>query len=203
MQSRSTSWDQRYGADTYYYGVEPNDFLREQSTALRHGGDVLCLGEGEGRNAVFLAKQGFPVVAVDQSAVGLQKAQQLAASRGVRITTVIADLAVFRIEPASWDAIVSIWCHLPRALRRETHRQVAAGLKPGGAFVLEAYTPAQLQHRTGGPSTADLMPTLAELREELDGLDFRHAAERERIVQEGAGHCGLSAVVQVLAYRRG
>ncbi len=202
MQRNATSWDQRYGADTYYYGVEPNDFLREQSPGLHRGGEVLCLGEGEGRNAVFLAKQGLSIVAVDQSAVGMQKSQQLAASRGVRITTVVADLATFRIEPASWDAIVSIWCHLPRPLRREVHRQVVAGLKPGGVFLLEAYTPAQLLHRTGGPPTADLLPTLAELREELDGLDLRHATERERIVQEGAGHCGLSAVVQVLAYRR-
>jgi SAM-dependent methyltransferase len=201
MQKNATSWDRRYGADTYYYGVEPNDFLREQAAGFHSGGDVLCLGEGEGRNAVFLAKLGCAVVAVDQSAVGLQKAQHLAASRGVRITTVIADLAAFRIEPSSWDAIVSIWCHLPRPLRREVHRQVAAGLKPGGAFVLEAYTPAQLLHRTGGPSTADLMPTLAELRVELDGLELRHAVERERVVQEGAGHCGLSAVVQVLACR--
>jgi SAM-dependent methyltransferase len=202
MQATSNSWDERYGADTYFYGVEPNDFLREQAGALRARGEALCLGEGEGRNAVHLAQQGFAVVAVDQSAVGMQKAQQLAAARGVRITTVISDLAKFRIEPGSWDAIVSIWCHLPRELRREVHRQAAAGLKPGGAFLLEAYTPAQLQHRTGGPSTPDLMPTLAELREELAGLDFRHGVECERIVQEGTGHRGLSAVVQVLAFRR-
>jgi SAM-dependent methyltransferase len=195
-------WDQRYGADTYFYGIEPNDFLREQAPALPHGGEVLCLGEGEGRNAVYLAKQGHAVVAVDQSPVGLQKAQRLAASRGIRITTVTADLAHFRIEPAQWSAIVSIWCHLPRALRAEVHQRAVVGLKPGGMFLLEAYTPAQLQHRTGGPSTADLLPSLAELRAELAGLEFVHAMERERIVQEGAGHCGLSAVVQVLAVKR-
>jgi SAM-dependent methyltransferase len=195
-------WDERYGAARYYYGTEPNDFLRERFAAIRPGGEVLCLAEGEGRNAVFLAEQGYRAVAVDQSAVGLGKAEQLATDRGVRIDTIVADLAVYRIDPDRWDGIVSIWCHLPSALRSAVHRQVVAGLKVGGAFLLEAYTPAQLHHGTGGPQSPDLMPTLAELRKELTGLDLVHAIERERVVHEGQGHGGLSAVVQVLAFRR-
>ena len=195
-------WDERYGAARYYYGTEPNDFLRERFAAIRPGGDVLCLAEGEGRNAVFLAQQGYRAVAVDQSAVGLRKAAQLAAGRGVQIETIVADLGAYRIEPDCWDGIVSIWCHLPSALRAAVHSQVVAALKVGGAFLLEAYTPAQLQHGTGGPQSPDLMPTLAELRKELAGLDLVHAVERERVVHEGPGHAGLSAVVQVLAVRR-
>jgi SAM-dependent methyltransferase len=192
-------WDERYGAEAYYYGTEPNDFLRERMGLIRLGGDVLCLGEGEGRNAVYLAVHGYEVVAIDQSAVGLGKAELLAASKGVRITTVHADLADYRIAPSRWDGIVSIWCHLPRTLRAEVHQQVVAGLKPGGIYLLEAYNPAQLSFKTGGPPTADLLPTLVELRQELDGLEFVHALERERIVQEGKAHHGRSAVVQVVA----
>jgi hypothetical protein len=195
-------WDERYGTARYFYGTEPNDFLRERFTAIRGGGDVLCLAEGEGRNAVFLAQQGLRVVALDQSAVGLKKAEQLAIDRGVRVETVVADLSSYRIEPARWDGIVSIWCHLPAALRAAVHGQVVAGLTVGGVFLLEAYTPAQLRYGTGGPQTADLMPTLAELRRELAGLEFVHAVERERVVHEGEGHTGLSAVVQVVACRR-
>jgi SAM-dependent methyltransferase len=163
---------------------------------------VLCLAEGEGRNAVFLAQQGFRPVAVDQSGVGLKKAAQLAAERGVRIETVVADLDGYRIEPGRWDGIVSIWCHLPAVLRTAVHRQVVGGLKIGGVFLLEAYTPAQLRYGTGGPRTADLLPTLADLRKELEGLELAHAIERERSVHEGGGHTGLSAVVQLVAYRR-
>jgi SAM-dependent methyltransferase len=196
------AWDERYGAEGYYYGTEPNEFLREHCSAIRLGGDVLCLAEGEGRNAVFLAQQGFHPVAVDQSAVGIKKAQQLAAERGVRIDTIVADLDCYRIEPGRWDGIVSIWCHLPAALRAAVHRQVVVGLKIGGVFLLEAYTPAQLRYGTGGPKTADLLPTLADLRQELDGLELVHAIERERTVHEGGGHTGLSAVVQLVAYRR-
>lgn len=196
------SWDEKYGAPGHYYGTEPNSFLREHHAVMPAGGRVLCLAEGEGRNAVFLAQQGYQVVAVDQSPVGLRKAETLAAERGVRIETIVADLAVYRIEPGRWDGIVSIWCHLPQPLRTDVHRQVVAGLGSGGVFLLEAYTPAQLSYGTGGPKSIDLLPTLAELRIELDGLDLVHAVECEREVHEGQGHFGLSAVVDIVAIKR-
>jgi hypothetical protein len=120
----------------------------------------------------------------------------------VRIETVVANLDGYRMEPARWDGIVSIWCHLPRTLRAAVHRQVVDGLKVGGVFLLEAYTPAQLRHGTGGPKEIDLLPTLADLRGELAGLEFEHAVEVERVIHEGQGHDGLSAVVQIVARRR-
>ena len=196
------SWDEKFGAAGHYYGTEPNDFLREHHAVIPAGGRVLCLAEGEGRNAVFLAQQGFEVVAVDQSPVGLRKAGALAAERGVTISTVVADLTDYRIEPGRWDGIVSIWCHLPPLLRADVHRQVVEGLQCGGVFLLEAYTPAQLNYGTGGPKSIDLLPTLAELRIELDGLELVHAVEREREVHEGQGHFGLSAVVDIVAVKR-
>jgi len=192
-------WDERYAGEGFFYGTEPNDFLREHAAEIRAGGRVLCLAEGEGRNAVFLAGLGFSVVALDQSAVGLRKALQLAQARGASITTLQANLDSYHIEPGSWDAIVSIWCHLPTALRAKVHAQVVDGLKPGGVFLLEAYRPEQLQFGTGGPKAVDMLPTLAQLRHELSGLEFVHAVELERDVHEGQGHSGHSAVVQVLA----
>lgn len=194
-------WDDRYSAPSFFYGTEPNDFLREQEVRFAAKGRVLCLAEGEGRNAVWLAQQGFDVTAVDGSAVGLAKARALAADRGVHIGTVTADLAVWRIDASQWDVVVSIWCHLPSALRREVHRQVVNALRPGGVLVLEAYTPAQLAFKTGGPPDPDMMPTLSLLRDELAGLDFDFARECERTIHEGAGHNGRSAVVQLVAVR--
>jgi len=196
-------WDERYSAERYYYGTEPNEFLQERFSAIPQDGEVLCLGEGEGRNAVFLAVQGYRVVALDQSAVGLEKAQRLAAAKGAAIETVAADLDGYFIDPGRWAGIVSIWCHLPRPLCAAVCRQAAAGLKPGGVFLLESYTPAQIAYGTGGPKSAELLPSLAELRQDLEGLDFLHAIERERIVKEGDAHTGLSAVVQIIARRRG
>jgi SAM-dependent methyltransferase len=144
---------------------------------------------------------GIQVLALDQSGEGLQKTLRLAAERGVTVSILQADLARYSIEPASWDAIVSIWCHLPSQLRARVHAQVVAGLKPGGVFLLEAYRPEQLRFGTGGPKEPDLMPTVALLRHELAGLEFEHIAGLERDVQEGTGHSGPSAVVQVIARR--
>ncbi|WP_018175775.1 MULTISPECIES: cyclopropane-fatty-acyl-phospholipid synthase family protein [unclassified Thioalkalivibrio] len=193
-------WDERYAEDDYVYGTEPNDFLRAAVANVPRG-RALCLAEGEGRNAVFLAQQGFDVLAVDSSAVGLQKAQRLAEDRGVQIETLVADLADYAIDPDSWDLIVSIFCHLPPDVRRRLHAEVVAGLRPGGVFILEAYTPAQLEWGTGGPPTAELMMTREALTEELDGLEFEEAVERERDVIEGRFHTGRGAVVQVLAHK--
>jgi SAM-dependent methyltransferase len=195
-------WDERYSEEGWAYGTEPNDFLAEVCERIPPG-SVLCLGEGEGRNAVHLAGRGHAVTAVDASGVGLAKAAALATERGARITTVQADLSSFRIEPAHWQGIVSIWCHLPQPLRREVHGRCVAGLAPGGVLVLEAYTPDQLSHGTGGPPTVALLMTLAELREEFRGLRLEIGRELERDVCEGRYHDGRSAVVQILALKEG
>jgi SAM-dependent methyltransferase len=200
--SAAGHFDQRYGTDEYWYGTLPNDFLKEHVAALPPRGRVLCLGEGEGRNAVFLAAQGFEVVALDASAVGLAKAERLAGERSVAITTLCTDLADFALGSDAWDGIVSIWCHLAPPLRTRVYRDAVLALRPGGAFLLEAYTPAQLDLKTGGPRSVELLPTLAALREELVGLEFEFAIERERDVHEGRGHGGRSAVVQLIARRK-
>jgi SAM-dependent methyltransferase len=194
-------WNERYAASGYFYGTVPNDFLKAQAHFIPAGGTVLCLGEGEGRNAVFLAERGYDVVALDQSPVGLAKAEQLAASRSVSLRTRVADLNGYGFDEGGWDGIVSIWCHLPQAVRSTLHRLVLEGLKPGGVFLLEAYTPQQLRHDTGGPKDVGLLPTLAELRQDLEGMEILHAAELERTVQEGTGHAGMSSVLQVVSRR--
>ena len=193
-------WDERYSTTEYVYGTDPNAFLAGRIADLPTG-RTLCIAEGEGRNAVFLAEHGHRVTAVDASAVGLEKARKLAGSRGVDIDTVVADLADFEIEPGTWDVVVSIFAHVPPAIREPLHQKIVKGLRPGGVFVLEAYTPQQVSLGTGGPPVAELTMTLAALRTELAGLEFRHAVEFERDVLEGRYHTGRGAVVQVVAVR--
>jgi SAM-dependent methyltransferase len=193
-------WDERYATDLYVYGTQPNDFVAAMADSIPPG-PVLCLAEGEGRNAVFLARRGHPATAVDASARGLAKARDLAAAQGVAITTEVADLADFAITPAAWAGVVATWAHLPPELRRQVFSRAITGLQPGGLFILEAYTPAQLAFGTGGPRDPALCMTLAALREELAGLDFLVARECEREVIEGTGHTGHAAVVQVCGRR--
>jgi SAM-dependent methyltransferase len=193
-------WDERYNTAEYVYGTDPNTFLANVITEMPTG-RTLCIAEGEGRNAVFLAEHGHQVVAVDSSAVGLQKAQRLASERGVVIETVVGDLAHFEIAADSWDTIVSIFAHVPPDIRRPLHRKIVQGLRPGGMLVLEAYTPAQIKLGTGGPPAPELTMNLEILHKELHGLVFRHAVELERDVIEGRLHTGKGAVVQVVAIK--
>ncbi|MCX6081498.1 MAG: class I SAM-dependent methyltransferase [Chloroflexi bacterium] len=193
-------WNQRYNRPEFVYGTQPNDFLVSVLESIPHG-KLLSLGEGEGRNAVYLASQGFKVSAVDSSDAGLSKARRLADEKGVHITTITADLGDFEIAENSWDAIISIFCHIPSSLRVPLHKAVVQGLKHGGVFVLEAFIPRQLEMKTGGPTSLNTLMTLASLRQELAGLRFLHALEIDRNLVEGIFHTGQAAVVQILAVK--
>ena len=194
-------WDTRFSEPGYAYGTTPNDFLVSIANEIPHG-RVLCLAEGEGRNAVYLAEQGYEVTAVDSSSVGLVKAQELAAQHKVTIKTERADLSEFEIAPDYWHGIVSIFAHIPPQVRCRIHHDAVKGLIPGGVFVLEAYTPRQLEFGTGGPQDAGLLMSLAMLQEELQGLALPIAQEVKRYIHEGRYHKGLSSVVQVVGVKK-
>lgn len=191
-------WDERYAAEEYVYGTEPNDFLKDHFHHLPKG-KILCLADGEGRNSVFLAENGYEVTSVDSSAMGIKKAQELAKQRGVNIETHVEDLTHFDLGTEQWDGIVSIFCHLPPALRQHVHSQIPHALKPNGVFLLESYRPEQLDYKTGGPQVAEMTISLDNLTNEIDGLTCVIRQEVERDVTEGVFHTGLAAVTQFIA----
>ncbi|MDF3064520.1 MAG: methyltransferase type 11 [Polyangiaceae bacterium] len=196
-------WDRRYASAEYVYGKEPSDFLAERFIELPVGGDVLCLADGEGRNGVFLATQGMRVTAVDNSSVGLEKAERLAAERAVALTTVLADLAEWDAGDARWDGVVSIWAHLPASVRAALHPRMARALRPGGVLLLEHYHPRQVGYGTGGPDDATMMLTLDEIHDAFPGWARVHTFEGERVVTEGSGHGGKSYVTQAILRKPG
>ncbi len=193
-------WDERFSEPGYAYGTEPNGFLTSVADRIPRG-KVLCLAEGEGRNAVFLAGLGYDVTAVDTSTVGLEKAEALARNNGVTIETVLADLEDYSIEPGVCQGIVSIFCHLPSVIRAALHERCLRGLAPEGVFVLEGFTPRQLEFGTGGPKNRELLMELEIVRQELPGLRLEIAREIERELTEGKYHKGTAAVVQILAVK--
>lgn len=198
-------WDRRYTATVHLFGDGPNDFLTETEPLIPRTGAVLCLGDGDGRNGVWLAAQGHRVTTVDVSPVGVRKAHQLAARTGVELSAQVADLADWVDTEAAegpWDAIVSIFCHLPPEIGQRVGWALAPRLAEGGVLILESYTPDQLGRGTGGPPTADLMLTSDRARQDWPGLDL-WAVELEREVNEGEGHTGLSAVLQVVGRTAG
>ena len=194
-------WDERYADSDYLFGTAPNDFLKSVTDRLAPNSRILCLADGEGRNGVYLATLGHKVTAVDQTRVGLEKAKKLAEQKQVSIETIKADLAEYDLGVESWDCIVSIFFHIPSAVRAHIYPRIITALKPGGILILESYTPEQLNHGTGGPSIADLMLTKDELAQNFSEMNVKHLEELEREVIEGAGHTGLASVVQLLALR--
>jgi len=191
-------WDERYAAEDFAYGTEPNDFLRQHCGAIRPGGKVLCLADGEGRNGVWLATQGFDVTSVDVSERGLEKARSLAQRCGVAIRTVAADVTAFELGQG-WDGIVSIFLHLPAAVRERLHQRCMAALAPTGVFLYEAYGHEQLRFNTGGPREPRLLPQLEEVLAELQDHRIQHQFAGTRLVQEGPLHHGEGYVIQVVA----
>lgn len=194
-------WDERYAAGDPF-GLEPNDLVREAAPSLPPG-PVLCLGEGQGRNALHLAALGHEVTAVDQSAVGLRRAAQLADARGLVLQTLVTDLAELPIEPGAWAGIVSVFVHLPGAIRGPLHARVAAGLAPGGAFVLEQFAPGPGGAAGGEPTDdpLDRWPALSTLLGELRGLVPEVARAGQRTLLEGPCHQGLRTTAQLVARR--
>ncbi|MPY22999.1 class I SAM-dependent methyltransferase [Shewanella psychropiezotolerans] len=193
-------WDQRYSTLKYAYGTTENDFLRSNIQSIPKG-KILSLGEGEGRNAVYLAKAGYSVTAVDSSIVGLNKAKALAKINGVSIEVVHADLTEYDLGENQWDGIISIFCPLPSTIRKSLHTKIQSALKADGAFLVEAYTPEQVLRNTGGGKCVDVFQTKQTLTDELNGLTIQYLAELQRKVIEGSYHTGMSSVVQAIAVK--
>jgi SAM-dependent methyltransferase len=198
IPSPRDQWEERYRSEVYFYGTEPNGFLADHVADLPVG-RILCLAEGEGRNAVFLAERGFSVSSVDLTRAGVDKTLRLASARGTAVDASVGDLADFDLGTACWDGIVSVFAHIPKPIRIDLHQRVTRALRPGGVFLLEAYRPAQVGRGTGGPPTAELMMSLEELRGELSPLEVTFGAETDREIIEGSGHTGGGAVVQFIA----
>jgi hypothetical protein len=217
-------WNEKYeSVDVYSYGTEPNDFLKQATVDLNFNEEqitsspssssppptcCLMLADGEGRNGVFMAQsEKFDkVVSVDISQIGLDKAMKLAESRGVdktKIETVLCDLATYDFGVDKWDCIVSIFCHLPPPVRSKVYEQVPKSLKAGGYFILESYTPKQLEYKTGGPPVVEMMVTSDMLHESFaNSLHVMRNEELDRDVIEGTLHTGRAAVVQFIGRKK-
>jgi len=193
-------WDQRYSDAEYAYGKEANEFLKQTVEKIPNG-KVLCLGEGEGRNALFLAKSGYDVTAVDYSIEGLKKAEQLAKENNVSLNLIQADLTQHQFEKNYWQGIVSIYCHLPKDQQIKLFQKCVDALDKGGVFILEGFSPRQLKYKTGGPKNPDFLLELEDIKSGLDGLKIEVAHEIERDVVEGLYHTGLASVIQLIGVK--
>jgi cyclopropane fatty-acyl-phospholipid synthase-like methyltransferase len=192
-------WQTRFSAPAYAFGKEPNAFLKAQAHRLRPGQSALSVADGEGRNGVWLAEQGLDVLTIDFSQAGLAKAQALAAERGVKLRTELADVTQWRWPTNAFDVIVAIFIFVEPHERAPFFASLKAALKPGGLLLMQGYRPEQLKFRTGGPPNAERMYTRAILQEgfgEMAEVDIR---EHDSTISEGTAHVGMSALIDLVA----
>jgi 2-polyprenyl-3-methyl-5-hydroxy-6-metoxy-1,4-benzoquinol methylase len=195
-----TFWDQRFSAPEYIFGTQPNVFLTGQAGLFRSGQRVLDIACGEGRNSVWLARQGCDVVGIDISPLALKKARRLAENGNVRVQFREADVREWEWSPAAFDAVVCIFIQFAApAERQRLFEGFKATLRPGGVLVLQGYTPKQVEYKTGGPPDAAHMYTREMLELAFAELEILHLREHEDTLAEGTKHVGRSALIDLVA----
>ena len=182
----SDAWDERYAGEELLWKADPNRFLVAEVEGLTPG-RALDLACGEGRNAVWLAGQGWSTTGVDFSRVALAKGARLAAERGVRVEWVRADVATWAPPPGAFDLVIVFFLHLPAPERRAAHRAAATGLAPGGTILVVGHDRANLAEGYGGPQDPALLLTAADVGDDLVGLEIQRAEPLARIVSTDAG----------------
>ena len=194
-------WNKRFDKEEFIFGKKPNEYLVEHTSLyLKPGHKVLCIADGEGRNGVWLAKQGMQVVGFDASDIALAKAKQFAKENDVVVDYSFSDTDSFIWQVNSYDAVIGIFIQFAEPeMRTRIFKQVHNTLKPGGIFILQGYTPKQLEYKTGGPSLIEHLYTekmIRDLAKDFQILDLR-CYEKE--LSEGARHTGMSALLGLVA----
>jgi SAM-dependent methyltransferase len=199
-------WSQRYrdaGAD-YLFGVAPCRFLQMHQGVLSAGSTALSVADGEGRNSVWLAEQGLYVTALEISPVALEKARRLARGRGVEVEFIQGDMLTMPWPPGQFDIVLGVFIQFVGPEDREIQfARIKQALKPGGLLMLHGYTPKQLEYKTGGPSAVENLYTEDFLRQAFADFRIETLNAHEAELDEGNGHRGRSALIDLIARKPG
>ena len=196
-ESVKARWDERYDRDMYIYGKEPAAFLKEKIDGLKKG-KALVLAMGEGRNAVYLAQNGFDVTGVDISDVAIEKTNRLAEERSTTVNAVVADLTDYDMGKAQFDLITKFYYYEPSIFP-----QVIEALEPGGMFILEQFSIDHLKYRetsSFGPRNPDYLIKPNELLEHFNSLRILYYEDTVVELDEGM-HKGTAAVIRLIAQK--
>ncbi len=194
-------WNERFDQEEFIFGKEPNEYLVEKARQhLKVNDKVLCIADGEGRNGVWLAKQGMHVVGFDASDIALAKAKKFAQENHVQVDYSFSDTDSFDWQVNEYDAVVGIFIQFADpAMRERIFRQTYQTLKPGGIFILQGYTPKQLEYKTGGPSLIEHLYTEDLIRDLAKDFTILELTSYEKELSEGPRHTGMSAILGLVA----
>ena len=203
MATLSDGWDARYAATAdYVFGTAPSQFVVTHADRLKPRSRILTPADGEGRNAVYLARLGHQVTATDISPAAQDKAKRLAAREGVEVDFQIQDLEGWTWPDAAYDAVAAVFIQFaPPDFRAAIFEGLKRSVKPGGLILLHGYTPRQLDYGTGGPSQVEQLYTPELLEAAFGDFGIEHLRAYEADLDEGAGHRGRSALIDLVARR--
>lgn len=195
-------WNDRFSKPGYLFGTEPAVFLQTYAGHLKRGDSALAVADGEGRNSVFMASCGLDVTAMDFSDVAIEKARKLAQERGVEVDFNQSDIDLWPWEPEKFDLVVAIFIQFVGPARRKAiFDGMKRTLKPGGTLMLHGYTPEQIGFGTGGPGVLENLYTADMLRQDFSGFDIKVLTAYEKDIEEGPGHSGRSALIDLIAIK--
>lgn len=189
------NWEERFSSEEYVYGTDPNVFLKDQLAKLNPG-KLLMLGEGEGRNAVYAAKMGWKVDAVDFSDQARLKALKLAEKENVTINYTVSNLNDYKPENNLYDTIGIIFIHLNKPEVEEIFVSAQKALKKGGVIICEVFSKNQLGKSSGGPKDSDLLFSSDEIANIFKELQTISLEECSVILNEGILHKGEASVIR-------
>lgn len=189
-------WNERFASADYFYGTEPNEYFKTELLKIQIAGKALLLGDGEGRNSVFAASNGWEVTAVDWSEAAKSKAEALAGLSGVTVRYDVADLRSYDPGENQYDLIGLIFVHLDEVDKPILHEKIIRALKPGGRVIIEVYDIEQLKRTSGGPKDPALLYTLEEIATDFIGLEFETFMKSTIFLNEGPGHKGEAEVIR-------
>lgn len=189
-------WNEKYAGEAYRFGVDPALFLSERAALFEAGQTALAVCDGEGRNSVWLAERGVDTVAFDGASNAVAKARRLAEARGVAVDFSVADVDGYPWAARRYDRVVAIFIQFAGpALRDRIFRGMLEALAPGGLLLLHGYTAQQLEYKTGGPPCAENFYDPELLRSAFAELEIQELRAYDRVISEGTGHHGMSALI--------
>lgn len=202
MTNAPNPWDQRFASvDAFMYGEQPNAWIASQLPNFPVGSSVLAVADGEGRNSVWLAQQGYQAYNWDYSTVGLAKTQVLAERAGVTVTTQHIDLIHDALPAQSFDALVASFFHLPKSVQLVCWQRLLSCLKPQGVLVVQVFDESQLPLNSGGPKSIELLYDLATWQTLLANWQIEVCEQAEVCLDEGRHHQGLARVINIKAVK--
>lgn len=196
----SEFWNERFGAEEYLYGKEPNVFLKQELENLTPG-KILFPAEGEGRNAVYAATLGWQVDALDSSEVGKAKAEKLAIEKKVNINYELVNLKYHKFPKEQYDVVAIIYFHLPSDCRKDVYNEAIGALKSGGKLILELFDKEQFKVPYAGPKDEDLLYSLEDAVSDFIDLGFEKLSKETIQMNEGSGHKGTGYVIRFVGVK--